>query len=374
VSDERLIKTYGQGLEMLYRAMTSPPWSRPEIGRVTDVHILDVAAIFPSWAYPFTAEDKGVPYIVLPCRTSDPTHEAERQWALATAVHEATHVFNCQRRPLSSPYSAKWGWFDEALAVFMEMKLITDYHDHFRSLGIWTDIPELSLDDPIARYQAGRFVAYLAERESVEFVNRVWMDSMLEETPLEAIARLLPVGQKLVSADPDEQDLFASGYCLDSWFLNDPASLAYAPALYARYGERAITESFILCSGDRLETGAKTEAQDLLNHLACRYYRFYLEDEVKRLRIELQSPDEPEKSPFKAELAVVTKENRRGQVIPLRPASNNTSRQTLLTAYVKRADLNDLDHFILVVTNCGVRSGAPPHDDRKQFTIKASAV
>jgi hypothetical protein len=199
--NNRLIQAYQQGLEMLYRALTSPPWSRLELDRKIEVHILNVAAFFPTMSGPFTTEDiEGIPFIVLPCRTSDPTCEAEQQWALATAVHEATHVFNYRIRPLHSPYSNKWGWFDEALAVFMEMQLIIDYRDHFRFLGDWIERPELSLDDPVANYHAGQFVAYLAKRLGIEFVNRVWMESMPGETPFEAIERLLPEGQKLVSA------------------------------------------------------------------------------------------------------------------------------------------------------------------------------
>lgn len=375
IGDERLIQTYQQGLEMLYCALTSSPWSRPALNQITEVQVLDVTTIFPSISSPFTTENQeGIPYIVLPCRTSDPTREAERQWALATAVHEATHVFNCRERPLSSPYSARWGWFDEALAVFMEMQLITDYRDHFRLLGNWIERPELSLDDPVANYQAGQFVAYLAKRLGIEFVNRVWMESAPGETPFEAIARLLPEEEKFVSTDPDERDLFASGYCLDSWFLNDPTSSAYAPDLYARYGERAITESFVLRSGAKVGTNDKPAEQDTLNHLACRYYRFYLEGGVEQLSVELHSSDESGKSPLKAELAVVTKENQRGQAIPLRPASNNTGGKTLLTTRVKRINPDELDHFILVVTNCGIRAAPPLHDDGKKFTIKTSAM
>lgn len=374
VSDERLIKIYGQGLEMLYRAMTSPPWSRPRIDRVIEVQVLDVATILPAKPSPFTAEDNGVPYIVLPCCTFAPSYEAERHWALATAVHEATHVFNCQQRPLSSPYSAQWAWFDEALAVFMEMRLITDYCDHFRFLGNWIERPEVSLDDRVANYQAGQFVAYLAKRLGIEFVNRVWMESAPGETPIEAIIRLAPEGQKLVSADPDERDLFASGYCLHSWFLNDPDSPAHAPELYARYGERAITESYVLRAGDGVGTSENPGEQETLDHLACRYYRFYLEDGVRRLSVELHSSDRPGKRPLKAELAAVTRENRLEQVIPLRPASDNKSTETFLAARVNRTDPLKQDHFILVVTNCGVRGFIPPHDDGKQFVIKASAI
>src|SRR5262249_19078368 len=118
----------------------------------------------------------------------------------------------------------------------------------------------------------------------------------------------------------------------------------------------------------------KPEEQDTLDHLACRYYRFYLEDGVKQLTVELYSSDRHGKSPLKAELAVVTKEKLRGQVIPLRPASNNVDETSIFIAQVTQINANNLDHFILVVTNCGTRAISPPHDDGKQFTIKAFAI
>jgi hypothetical protein len=363
-----LIEAYMKGLEMLYSELTSSPMSRPESDRITEVYVLDVASIFPMMSASFTSEDQdGVPYIVLPCRTSDPTCEAERQRALATAVHEATHVFNYRKRPLSSPYSARWGWFDEALAVFMEMRLITDYRDHFRFLGNWIEKPELSLDAPAANYQAGQFLAYLAKRLGIEFVNRVWMESEERETPIETITRLLSGGLKLASADPVESDLFAS-YCLESWFLTDPAGLMYAPDLYERYGERAITESFALRSGESVGTSEDPKEQDALDHLACRYYRFYLNDGIKKVNVELQSSDEAESFPLKAELAIVSRDNQLGQVIPLRSTPNN---RNILAAHVNHDDPFKDDHFILVVTNCGL---SQRFDDEKRFTIKALAI
>lgn len=372
VGSIQLIEDYRQGLEAIYYVMTSQPWSRPELNCITEVYIQDV---FHGLSSPFaTEDDKGIPYIVLPCRTSEPTNEAERQWALATAIHEATHVFNYCKRPLSSPYSEKWAWFDEGLAIFMETKMIADYRDHFRFMGDWIERPELSLDDSITNYQqAGQFVAYLVKRFEIDFVNRVWTESMEGETPLEAVARLLPKGQKLISADPDERDLFASGYCLDSWFLNDPASLAYNPDLYARYGERSITESFVLRPDDQIMTSNKMGEQSEVSHLACRCYRFYIEGKVTQLCIDLSSPGEPEKFPLKAELAFVTRENRRGQVLPLRPAPHHSNGETLLTIQVENISLDEVDHFILVVTNCGMSAPRTSQGSRRTITIKALA-
>jgi hypothetical protein len=349
--------------------MTSTPWSRPDIKRKTLVQVLDVESIFPLNACPFTTEDQdGVPYIVLPCHSPHPLQEAEQQWALATALHEATHVFNCRIRPLSSPYSFYWAWFDEALAVYMET--LHKYRDNFRFLRTWIEKPELSLDNSDAYYQAGQFLAYLVGKMGVEFVNRVWMESAPGEKPFEAITRMLPANETLVSADPNKRDLFASGYCMDSWFLNDPASEMYSPELYRRFGERAVTESFVMKSGWKVETTDKPEEQEHLDHLACRYYRFYIKDNMEQLSVELHSPDEAGTSPLKAELASVTKEGRRERVISLLPAPGNSRKKTRLQTTVKTINPKQLDHFILTVTNCGV---SRQHDDRKRYTIKASA-
>ncbi|MBI1766717.1 MAG: hypothetical protein HYR56_35370 [Acidobacteria bacterium] len=371
--DEQLLLTYQQGLERLYQIMTAPPLARPGLQWKTQVQIFDLAAYLRSDARAFTAEDQqGVPYIALPSRTKEPTQEAEQRWALATAVHEATHVFNCRERPLSSLYAGRWAWFDEALAVFMEMQVLGDVGDHFRVLGDWIENPELSLDAPNACYQAGLFVAYMAKRLGIEFVNRVWMESEPLETPLDALARLMPAGQIFLSAKPDEHDLFASGYCLDSWFLADPASAAHAPELFARFGERAVSESFVLGTGEQAATG------DTLDHLACRYYRFYLNAGVRQLRLELETLEAGEQSWLKAEVAMATNEKRCGLVIPLRPATaTNPITATLLSAQVTLLDLNDIDHLILVVTNCGTRAAQVrpdiPHDDRKPYAIRVWA-
>jgi Family of unknown function (DUF6055) len=370
-----LIEVYRQGLEMLEGTLTSPPWSRPAPEWTTEVRVLDLATHYPwSGGAPFTTEnEQGRPIIILPSRTSEPTREAEKQWALATAVHEATHVFNCWIRPSSSLYSAKWEWFDEALAMFMEKMLIPNYHDHFRYLGNWIERPELSLDAPETSYQAVQFVAYLAKRLGTRFINRVWMEAEERESPFEAMARLLPKEQQLVSAAPGVRDLFASGYCLDSWFLNDPASPAYNQDLYERFGERAVTESFVLRPSQHVKTSGKYEERDALNRLACRYYRFYLEEEATQLHVTLHILDESEKPSLKAELAEVTKEGCQGTIVPLTPSSNLSSGRSIFSASVTPSDSNRFDCFLLVVTNCQTEF-RPIHFDRKlRFVIEASA-
>jgi hypothetical protein len=360
-----LLQTYAEGLELLYAALTAPPWSRPPLDRVVEVLVLDPATLFLGDGGPFTTVSAtGEPYIVLPCRSFEPTLALETGWALAVAVHEATHVFNCQLRHLLDDVMADhWAWFDEATALLAEQLLLPAQQDHFRFLGEWFAKPEIPLDDFNARYTAGQFVRYLAARFDLAFVNRVWLASLPAETPLAALTRLLPAGHTFLSAAPHISDVFASGYCLDSWFLNDPASAAYAPELYARYGERALSESF------ELQAGQSAETSDALDHLACRYYRFYLAGDVREIQLEI-TPAQAQ-APLKAELVSVTKEQRRGVVTPLCPPDPT---RPVLAARLAQARTAAVDHFILVVTNCGTRAAqidpARPHDDQKWYALK----
>lgn len=375
VWNEALLQAYIDGLEKLYDAMIAAPWERDapivgEEGRTrVYVGVLDSVAIIPGGGSPFTALDRNdVPYIWLPGRTGEPRGPAELEWAMAVAIHEAVHLFNCRQRPLHDVNTANWNWFDEAMAIFIEAWLIPDNFDHYRFFGDWIALPHLSLDTPGAGYQAGRFAHYLSKKFNVEFVNRVWTESEPEEAPLEALERLaLEKGEVFISSSPHVRDIFASGYCLDSWFLNDPESLFYSPELFERFGERALSESFELGPCDEAST------EDTLDHLACRYYRFYLSDGASTFHIELRSVP----APFKAELAVVIGERRR-LVVPLRSAGGDESGvETALAADLDRIGEYKPDYLLLVVTNCGARAAqinqAIEHDDVKSYIIEAKA-
>jgi hypothetical protein len=377
VQNRGLILTYLSALEQLYRAMINLPWSRRkpvagDDGR-TNVYVFDTSELISSDGSPFMHADfEGIPYICLPSRSFEPSIQAEMHRAAAEAAHEGVHIFNYRERPLNSVHWRPWAWFDEALAVFMETHLIAGNHDHFRFLKNWIDLPEAPLDDWSARYQAGMFACYL-EKRIPGFINQVWTESEQTEEPLEAMARLLPDGQKFVSCDPNVKDIFASGYCMDSYFLWDHESDNLAPELFVRFGERAITESFVVRPGQQ-----EMSSGERLDHLACRYYRIYFKGEVQSLQVRVQSEDPAGLTSLKAELAEVTAEMRRGVIEPLRPvlAPAGTAPGSLAVELI-RLDAEELDHLALVVTNCGTRAARDntriPHDDGKTFSVMISA-
>lgn len=378
VSDRGLLLTYIHALERLYQVMISPPWKRPELVRNSEekiqVYVFAISELVPGDGSPFAGTtSEGLPFVCLPSGSVEPSAHAEMLRAAAEAVHEATHIFNSNQQEERGLNSNQWDWFDEAIAVFMETHLIPGNHDHLRFLKNWIDIPETPLDDWAARYQAGMFVYYLEKRDPGS-ANRVWMESLPKETPIETMIRLRPGGQTFVSYDPDEKDLFASGYCLDSYFLWDHNSLSLAPELFVRYGERSITESFVIRSG-----GQARSDRHRVDHLACRYFRFYLKGDVKKLVVRLSSAPDQKIAPIKAELATVSLEKQRGDhVVTLRPEEiKGEKSETVLFADLTEFDTEELDHFVLVVSNCGTRARQPnlkkPHDDDRSFEITISA-
>lgn len=380
VRDLALVQEYGEALERLYSTMTTPPLSRkpPCVGPAgkTAVYVFDIAELFLDGSpFPFTDVDlQDIPYIGLPCRSDEPTTPAELQRAAAAAVHEATHVFNFRERPLRDRLIYEvWSWFDEATCVFMETLVLPNNPDSLRFAMDWADHPEVPLDHWSAQYQAGLFVRYLAERMGPGFISRVWMESATSEKPLEALTRLSrEQGQEFSSPDPDIVDIFASGYCMDSYFPWQGEGTNFAPDVYARYGERAVTESFELQAGDQ-----KTST-DSLDHLSCRYYRFYVQEGVTTLQIQLQPLPPTQSTPLKAEIAIVTKARQRGCVQRLQLLSSPTAQCSgeMFTELLE-LDIHNIDHLVLVVSNCGLRSAQDnthiEHDDRQEYRLEVLA-
>ncbi len=370
-----LVRTYLNSLELLYNKMTSPPWNRtpPVVGDSgkTEVYIFDTSELFLSDGSPLTAANKsGVPYICLQSRSFEPTIQAEIHRAEAEAIHEATHVFNHREHPLMQ--SVHWAWVDEAVAVLMETLLIAGNYDHFRFLRNWIDMPEVSLDDWDSRYQAGMFACYL-EKNAPGLLNRVWTESKHGDMPLEIMERLMPSERKLISPGPDEKDLFASGYCLDSYFPLDKGNDGPAPELFTRFGGRSVTESFRLQAGSQ---GASEIYQ--LNHLSCRYFKIDLKGAIRRLQIGLQAEEGQVIAPLKAEVAIVTEEAQKGEVAALRPSvKSSATPPRLLSVELNHLDHENIDHLALVVSNCGTRAEDVrtyiPHDDHRKFRVIVSA-
>jgi hypothetical protein len=362
-----LIKQYIEALEKAYRALREEPWNRPPpvCDGHTPVYVYDTqdpVTIPLQWR---------LPSVILRSRSEEPVVKSEHQRARADAVHEVMHVFNFREHPMTEESSEPWAWFDEGMAVFFEEWLLRDNPDHRRFLMDWIDCPEGSLDAWDRMYQSGMFVRYLARRFGCEFVNSVWTTSQQDKTPFAAIDRLLPKGLKFSAPGSREPDVF-SAYCLDAYFLLDPASHCHAPQVWERFGERAVAESFSLKPGNRIE------AANELNHLACRYFRFSLQAGVKSLRVHLLPRETPQRPPLKAELAVVARAGLRGNTQRLHfPLSIRPGEVLRLSGELAIPNPRDLDHLVLVVSNCGTRPELAntrlPHDDGQQFKIEVSA-
>lgn len=351
VRDESLIDTYLVSLEKLYQTMISPPWNRdpPVVGPGGKTHVYVYNSGFPF----MTCDLAKVPYIVLTSRNSEPTVDAELKRAASEAVHEATHLFNFTKRPLYDKFNAtRWEWFDEGLAVLMEMLVTEDNQDHHRLLIDWIDSPEMSLDHPAGIYHVGMFIRYVGEYRGFEFVNDIWLESYPEEEPLQTLLRLTPEDEESFFSDLGVAGLFA-GYSFDPYFLKE-----HAYELFMRFGERAVSESLSL--PDAL--GAKIT--DHLDHLSCRYYRLFLEEGVSGFTITVKVGDG---APLKAKAAIVTTDKNKQLLEPLSVQSDGSLSLTL-----SELDAAEIDHIVLVISNCGTNTpwnGTAVNHDAQEFTI-----
>lgn len=376
VTSSELVYRYCDALEDLYRLMTESPFNRqpPLVGASgkTAIYVFDTSSILQGDGAFTDADINGYPFIALASRHREPTAEAALKRAEAEATHEGTHVFNYRQRPFRDLYSWPWVWFDEAIAIFVESTVQLGQPDCLRFLASWIDMPELSLDHLAAKYQAGMFARYLEKRMGSGFINTVWTDSLPGETALGALARLLRArGPEFAASDPHVPDVFASGYCMDSYFLWDPSSAGFSPDVHDRYGERAVTRSW------QIEAGEPASCQGTLDHLACRYYRCYLQGNVTALQVRLETEPGSNLTPLKAEVAEVTKARKRGFVRPLsRLIPSSSGGQAVLSTMLTGLEPEKIDHLVLVVSNCGLRADATgysiAHDDGQEYTLEIS--
>jgi hypothetical protein len=365
VRDRSIVATYLEALEHCYEVMTSAPWSRqpPVVGPQgkTNVFVLDSA--------PFTSTDlQMVPYICLPSRHNEPTSKGEFELAAAEAVHEAVHLFNYSERPFHDVYSGAWAWFDCALAAYIETIVLPENLDYLRFVGDWIRMPHNSLDGSGGQDQ-GLFIKCLAKRLGQQFVNDIWTKALPHETPIDALVRMFPRSGVFASCEPHVRDVFGSGYCMDSYFFEDSSSDCYEPRAYERYGNRTVSDSVIVDLGE-------TIIRDSIDHLACRYYRLRMPAEVEEGQVRILLKAGVTIAPLKAEAAIV------------RPNGQRMFRESLLMTRFKDSEgleqlscnisliSNMVDHVLLVVSNCGLRSvqKASEHDDNKNFEIVVSMI
>jgi len=361
-----LISSYADALERTFTTLThlgweSPPEDMTNSGR-TPVYVCEVADL-TEYATPITFIDvKGVPSIALPCRYRELTMKDELVTAGTIAAHEATHVFNNTYCPMDSDRAPMWEWFDDATAVYVEQLLFPKLPQHLRHRMDWVDEPDAALDAEWARYERALFIQYICDRPIADphFLAKVWAESQHFDTPREALGRLIDRedGDGLfASADPEIADVFGSGYCVDSYFVS-----AMAPDVYARYQERAITESFRL--GPRQPFSLKEN--DSVDHLACRYYRFYPNDDAAKLKVTLEAvTSNAGTEDLKITLLAVDTGLHRGNVA--RTTRLSSSEKVVLEAEISSFNPSTVDHAVLVVANCG-------YEDDVEYLIKGDTA
>jgi hypothetical protein len=383
-----LLDAYEDVLERAYIGLLSAPHHRSKPRTLPDgktpVYVFDVDRWWPHYGPFMTEEDvltSGifVPILALPNRSTEPLRTAERRRVLASAVHELTHVFNATERPLrlatgSNSQALPWLWYNEGLAIFMESQILPWNCDGLRYALNWVDESHVPLDIKPAWYQAGLFVRYLARRtQNLGFPSQVWMEARPDESPFEAITRLIPGGNTLaVSAIPGQADVFASGFCLDSYFELLQGASGAESEVARRFGQRAVTYSFRL-SLQELDSTDFCDDSDpqrfSLDHLSCRYYRFFPEALLKRIRIEIWMENDVR---LKAHVAEVRRN------VPIRGIAIPLERQgTKLVGEVGPIAPADVEHLVLLVVNCGLYGRRTPQsldsrDDDLKFRFKVS--
>ena len=374
---EWLVPSYLDALERAHRCMSIDfERSKPRTGTngKTLVYVSELSEFTGGSPFTFDDPSRG-PIIALPSRTEEPTRDGFVQRAISEAVHETAHVFNFTSRPSLVRFDPDpWTWFDEATAVTLERMVLPWNADSLRYGMHWTDAPETPLDADGFWYESFPFVSHIGKRYGPDIAGRIWEEAAQDPVvrPLEVLSRLAS-GTGLPYHGPDptlEQvlcDFFASAYF--SW---DQQSWSFAPDLFARYGERNLTESFVLG-----QVGKSTKAVDRLNHLAVRYYRVFARADYHHLEVKVTTQARARRSPlYAAVIAVSEKDWRPGLAQPLTAKANGDSVE--MFGQISPKDPTGVDHFIVVVANCGVRAdtGDPKktHDDDQQLTLRVKLI
>jgi hypothetical protein len=372
-----IIEDYAEGLEAAYRLLSSSPYSRhpprtDDTGK-THVYVCDPSMLIRAGC-PFASHDAHhVPYIVLPSRSRGATLDEEKAVARAQAAHETTHAFNFLQRPLDQIDTAAWAWLDEGTAVHIEATLCPGAQVALPYAASWVSRPEIPLDVERAWYLAGAFVSYLCEKYGAEFLRQVWMQQ--DPTALAAIGKVARgYGSPFVDATPGSLDLFARGYCTDSYFPAEAQPGKHLRYVYERYGSRVPTSSHELTIDHRRE-----QFVGEIDHLACRYHRLYV-GFGEECSVSVEAPCADRGLLLKAHLAVVQSDGGQGHLVPLYPVGEPTEAcmvklaATLTSGYYRNAD-----HLVLVVSNCGLLGNRdynlniiPDNDDHQPYAVEIS--
>ena len=353
VGNPHLVPCYLDNLERLYSALTGPlvRWRKEPKDKI-HVYLLDLDDL-PERSPLADLNSSGKPYLVLPCRSVEPSLQMAYQRAAVEAIHEATHAFSFSAREFrfveDDQYvvSKRWYWFNEATSVFMEGFLMPTNPESIRFARDWSDAPQIPLDDDSATYAAGMFARYLARRFGPGFLAEMWHQSLPLETPFDILDTLVAIREpKLKSPDPRELCPIFRDYCVEAYFISDHKSVGFAADVYARFGNRALEESLTPPPGV-----TEPPARDL-HHLACHYWRVWLATGVQRIQIDLVTG-----SPAIVADATIVRPDMQRQ--PAQPVSPTTLLEDLSPA--------TMDHAIVVVSNIGL-SGHP--NPSRQYSLR----
>ena len=349
---------------------------------------------------PSGCPDRIVPVLALPSRCAASDAKAEEVQARAAAVHELSHLFNARFLPyrrlgasglelLPAEWIRSWLWLDEGIAVAAEAEAaqagVLPGNSDWLGFGLdWVDRPDRSLDDPRARYQSTFFVRYvkrlMTQQGDSTFLNRTWQmaETVWHPIPARRLAALAALKAAFANLTPrlefcsaSEQDVFASRFCFDSYFLNDPASRGYESEVYQRFKERAITRTWAV---RREHLISRPVEQYPLAGLACRYFRVLPGEEPCRLVVRVAARAGHS---LKAELGLAARDAKRyvldSKVVGDREAGTD---RDVLVCRVPLFSRETCDHAVLVVTNCMYASGSPAsppcgHTQRDVFSVEA---
>jgi hypothetical protein len=403
-----LWKSYARTLEEAYRQFVQAGRPRPrfrysldEDPRKNRIPVFLLAADHGSrdCSFPFARggifpSGQWAPFMGLPVRRSDPSREAERGYFDAVAVHELSHVFGMWILPHrrmgdanENPDSeiATWIWLDEGIATASETKVLPASNDWLRYAMPWLDHPELSLTDGSAWYQAAFFVRYVearvfAKTRKSDFSFRVWEQAASVwksvdggGTPralsaLDALALSLAKHKiQFCSSNPEIGDFFASGYCMDSYFLWDPASPGFEPLVHERYpGGRGIAKSW-----DVRNRGCFPDGGHRLPHLACRYFRIFPTDSPAQITVSV-AVSESDGCELKAELACALPKTKNRGWRRRFVKTPSKSGYRLDIEHVAPLSREDCDHLVLVVVNCALNSGGHTTPTTLTFSVSIS--
>ena len=353
VQDESVVEEYAEALLRAHRTLSATAYGWPALSRLP-VRVYVAATNVCGSAY--RAAGGALARLLLSNMGHEPSRVAARRRRRATAAHELTHLFQfelvCGRN---------WQWLNEASATAMERVVFPGSLDHFRFLPPWVAWPEETITD-FPGYRSCQFIYYLIHevaRNVVSEAYRIGRDGPGLQ-PIEALAQAVEALAPVRFAAATGPDVFGSGYCIDAYFLADPNSALYNVNLHRRFGDRFVSESFVSYPVAGAASG------DPIEHLGCRYYRFYPPDGADALAVTVNLPDGPARTCLRGTLIAALPDGHAGGRVTLQRSRGERSMSGRMGGFVKGA----LDHALLVVANCTWQAG---YDEADQLTYSISA-